>query len=234
MSKNDFLDDYRKQMKRLDKLLNPLRSKLNHYEKLIAPTRALAETHISSLNSAFETYNRIQNLMPDFNGALVNTDYSDYFEDEDEIDDVATSLDEKLVELSTKKEFSEDEKEQLVLFAEFLSDNQIQNSDDLSQKLASVSDFNIDNSQPIGDKGEHILHENGYPENEKDFLEKQNSDPTFTEIFFNKETMYRELASAIYQTIFMLIYSASKGEIDPILVLMVFNVSISIFKLRKR
>ncbi|KIL83009.1 hypothetical protein EH68_01320 [Enterococcus gallinarum] len=213
---NAYLDERKK-------ILQPFIDQMKELEEMTAPQRNMIKAATEEVAFAKAHYNKIRSLIPDLTSVFTEIDSSNFSENEENIENQLSDLDSKLSELKVKQEFTIKEKKNLLLASEFIADQNIKESNEIRDYLNSVTPTLFKDNQKISDESELVFDET-QDSKYKEKVVNQNIDPSFLDVFFNKQTFYNELSGLIYQTIFTLVSGVINGATSPVTLMLVVSI----------
>ncbi|HFE9852885.1 TPA: hypothetical protein ACGBG5_003437 [Enterococcus faecalis] len=225
-------DTFFDQLAKYNKRLDIVRKNMNSIEKSLAPVNTLMKQTESKMNPIIEQQKKFQQLLPDFSKILKNVSATDiYYDNEDAFEDAVT-IDGKLSSMSQKEKFSNEDKEQLLLLADFFAEQGIYKPEELIQYFDSVTCSSVETIQKEDNKAENIPAKPGNSDVKEDSLNIQNGSQPFLKQYFSKEKFFNELSSYLYQAFFDSLVSVIRGDLDIVFMLILIRTISLILKIR--
>lgn len=172
---------------------------------------------------ATEHYDKIRSLIPDVKKFYSGITIPAELKNDVPIEIQLTNLDSRLVELKEKQDFTKEEKESLLLASEFIANQNIQESNEIRDYLKSMPTTLFEDNQEISDKSELVSNKTQDSEHEEKVI-NQDIDPSFLDVFLNKQRFYGSLSDFIYQAIFATAYGVINGVTSPITLMLVVSI----------
>ncbi|OTP26925.1 hypothetical protein A5802_000659 [Enterococcus mundtii] len=111
----------------------------------------------------------------------------------------------------------------MLLASEFIVNQNIQESNEIRDYLKSMPPTLFEDNQEISDKSELVSNKTQDSEHEEKVI-NQDVDPSFLDVFLNKQTFYGSLSDFIYQAIFAMAYGVINGVTSPITLMLVVSI----------
>lgn len=137
-------------------------------------------------------------------------------------------LENKISNLSTKKELSFEEKLEIVEALLFISDQEGENPDDFIKSFRLKFHSFVNSEKKISEKINNTSSETDDTKDEEK-ISKHELPPSFVEELFDKKTFQSKAIDFIYATFFSLGLSVVKGYLDPYIFLIIVSLFMSIF-----
>lgn len=109
------------------------------------------------------------------------------------------------------------------LASEFIANQNIQESNEIRNYLNSMAPTLLKDNQEISDKSELASNKTQDSEHEEKVI-NQDIDPSFLDVFLNKQTFYNSLSDCIYQTIFAMASGVINGVTSPITLMLIVSI----------
>lgn len=205
------------------KIIEPALEQIRQFEEVIAPQVEIINAATENVKLATEHYDKIRSLIPDVKKFYSGITTPDELKNDVPIEIQLTNLDSRLVELKEKQDFTKEEKESLLLASEFIANQNIQESNEIRDYLKSMPTTLFEDYQEISDKSELVSNETQDSEHEEKVV-NQDVDPSFLDVFLNKQTFYGSLSDFIYQAIFAMAYGVINGVTSPMTLMLVVSI----------
>ncbi|MGG5304774.1 hypothetical protein IGK16_002396 [Enterococcus pernyi] len=205
------------------KIIEPALEQIRQFEEVIAPQVEIINAATENVKLATEHYDKIRSLIPDVKKFYSGITTPDELKNDVPIEIQLTNLDSRLVELKEKQDFTKKEKESLLLASEFIANQNIQESNEIRDYLKSMPTTLFEDYQEISDKSELVSNETQDSEHEEKVV-NQDVDPSFLDVFLNKQTFYGSLSDFIYQAIFAMAYGVINGVTSPMTLMLVVSI----------
>lgn len=205
------------------KIIEPALEQIRQFEEVIAPQVEIMNAATENVKLATEHYDKIRSLIPDVKKFYSGITIPAELKNDVPIEIQLTNLDFRLVELKEKQDFTKEEKESLLLASEFIANQNIQESNEIRDYLKSMPTTLFEDNQEISDKSELVSNETQDSEHEEKVI-NQDVDPSFLDVFLNKQTFYGSLSDFIYQAIFAMAYGVINGVTSPMTLMLVVSI----------
>lgn len=217
------LEQFTSYLKERKKIIEPALEQIRQFEEVIAPQVEIMNAAAENVKLATEHYDKIRSLIPDIKKFYSDITTPDELKNDVPIEIQLTNLDSRLVELKEKQDFTKEEKESLLLASEFIANQNIQESNEIRDYLKSMPITLFEDNQEISDKSELVSNKTQDSEHEEKVI-NQDVDPSFLDVFLNKQTFYGSLSDFIYQAIFAMAYGVINGVTSPITLMLVVSI----------
>ena len=217
------LEQFNSYLKERKKIIEPALEQIRQFEEVIAPQVEIMNAATENVKLATEHYDKIRSLIPDIKKFYSDITTPDELKNDGPIETQLTSLDSRLVELKEKQDFTKEEKESLLLASEFIANQNIQESNEIRDYLKSMPITLFEDNQEISDKSELVSNKTQDSEHKEKVI-NQDVDPSFLDVFLNKQTFYGSLSDFIYQAIFTMAYGVINGVTSPITLMLVVSI----------
>ncbi|MGG5338509.1 hypothetical protein IGJ48_001203 [Enterococcus pernyi] len=217
------LEQFNSYLKERKKIIEPALEQIRQFEEVIAPQVEIMNAATENVKLATEHYDKIRSLIPDIKKFYSDITTPDELKNDVPIEIQLTNLDSRLVELKEKQEFTKEEKESLLLASEFIANQNIQESNEIRDYLKSMPITLFEDNQEISDKSELVSNKTQDSEHKEKVI-NQDVDPSFLDVFLNKQTFYGSLSDFIYQAIFTMAYGVINGVTSPITLMLVVSI----------
>jgi len=217
------LEQFNSYLKERKKIIEPALEQIRQFEEVIAPQVEIMNAATENVKLATEHYDKIRSLIPDIKKFYSDITTPDELKNDVPIEIQLTNLDSRLVELKEKQDFTKEEKESLLLASEFIANQNIQESNEIRDYLKSMPITLFEDNQEISDKSELVSNKTQDSEHKEKVI-NQDVDPSFLDVFLNKQTFYGSLSDFIYQAIFTMAYGVINGVTSPITLMLVVSI----------
>lgn len=217
------LEQFNSYLKERKKIIEPALEQIRQFEEVIAPQVEIMNAATENVKLATEHYDKIRSLIPDVKKFYSGITIPAELKNDVPIEIQLTNLDSRLVELKEKQDFTKEEKESLLLASEFIANQNIQESNEIRDYLKSMPTTLFEDNQEISDKSELVSNKTQDSEHEEKVI-NQDVDPSFLDVFLNKQTFYGSLSDFIYQAIFAMAYGVINGVTSPITLMLVVSI----------
>lgn len=217
------LEQFNSYLKERKKIIEPALEQIRQFEEVIAPQVEIMNAATENVKLATEHYDKIRSLIPDVKKFYSGITIPAELKNDVPIEIQLTNLDSRLVELKEKQDFTKEEKESLLLASEFIANQNIQESNEIRDYLKSMPTTLFEDNQEISDKSELVSNETQDSEHEEKVI-NQDVDPSFLDVFLNKQTFYGSLSDFIYQAIFAMAYGVINGVTSPMTLMLVVSI----------
>ncbi|MBO1087053.1 hypothetical protein [Enterococcus mundtii] len=217
------LEQFNSYLKERKKIIEPALEQIRQFEEVIAPQVEIMNAATENVKLATEHYDKIRSLIPDVKKFYSGITIPAELKNDVPIEIQLTNLDSRLVELKEKQDFTKQEKESLLLASEFIANQNIQESNEIRDYLKSMPTSLFEDNQEISDESELVSNETQDSEHEEKVI-NQDVDPSFLDVFLNKQTFYGSLSDFIYQAIFAMAYGVINGVTSPMTLMLVVSI----------
>ncbi|MEC3941736.1 hypothetical protein [Enterococcus mundtii] len=217
------LEQFNSYLKERKKIIEPALEQIRQFEEVIAPQVEIMNAATENVKLATEHYDKIRSLIPDVKKFYSGITIPAELKNDVPIEIQLTNLDSRLVELKEKQDFTKEEKESLLLASEFIANQNIQESNEIRDYLKSMPTTLFEDNQEISDESELVSNETQDSEHEEKVI-NQDVDPSFLDVFLNKQTFYGSLSDFIYQAIFAMAYGVINGVTSPMTLMLVVSI----------
>ncbi|MGX7130576.1 hypothetical protein [Enterococcus wangshanyuanii] len=206
-------------MKKQQEMFAPIKERYELLNAALEPNRQIIEAVSENLRPYIEHLNsitRLINISPPVLPNFISEDTEEY--DTEQVKSNIISLEDRLHDLAKEQELSDHDQKLLEKALVFISNQSSENSTELRDNSIATADPNAEIKDADADNGCNELNETGNPENEKQVVDKfPNSNPSFVEKLFSKETFQEEAISFIHQSVYNWVLLASVGKLDPLI-----------------
>ncbi|PQF23394.1 hypothetical protein [Enterococcus mundtii] len=217
------LEQFNSYLKERKKIIEPALEQIRQFEEVIAPQVEIMNAATENVKLATEHYDKIRSLIPDVKKFYSGITIPAELKNDVPIEIQLTNLDSRLVKLKEKQDFTKQEKESLLLASEFIANQNIQESNEIRDYLKSMPTSLFEDNQEISDESELVSNETQDSEHEEKVI-NQDVDPSFLDVFLNKQTFYGSLSDFIYQAIFAMAYGVINGVTSPMTLMLVVSI----------
>lgn len=217
------LEQFNSYFEERKKIIEPDLEQIRQFEEVITPQVEIMNAATENVKLATEHYDKIRSLIPDVKKFYSVITIPAELKNDVPIEIQLTNLDSRLVELKEKQDFTKEEKESLLLASEFIANQNIQESNEIRDYLKSMPTTLFEDNQEISDKSELVSNKTQDSEHEEKVI-NQDIDPSFLDVFLNKQRFYGSLSDFIYQAIFATAYGVINGVTSPITLMLVVSI----------